>query len=319
MSLFKQPIPYKSDDFDMSKYMDLSNIKTITYDEIITDISNFKLSGIPIFDMFVMKNLGIFFHNKSCYDKWQICPNLIDEIYTQFNKQIPDCNIQYTDIEKHINKLRKDNADVQSIDTKMDIYMTDFLRSVYLQNNSVYWDGKTIKQNTENNEDNIETYFTSKSIVNKIMKQIKLNYDCEWNNLEKQYENICELLYNNFKDIEDDPKYMASAMLLEKINNDACKYIDTIRMNIVEEIKSEYQKHVVLKSISELNDFQHILNKLKNKFSNEVEKVYEKVLIENKINENIQKFMLELFVIEKSMHQFSLSLDLTELTLSQLK
>jgi hypothetical protein len=308
MSLFDQPIPFNPNEFDISKYMDLNKINTITYDEILQDVNKFKLSGIPLIDIICVKHFGDFLNNKFCCDKWQICPDIISQIYTEFNKQLPECNIQYTDIERHINKLRKDNADVQSIDVKMEIYMTDYLRSLY-------WTDKSNKQN----EDKIKKYFQSKCIVNDIMKQIKLQYESDWNEIEQQFEDIQELLSKSLDETEDDPKYIAAECLLEKINNDACKYIDPIRHSIVEEIKLEYQNHIIIKSFSQFNEFQTIFNKLKNKFSNEVEKVYEKVLINNKIDKHIQQYMLELFVIEKSMHAFNLSLDLTELTMSQLK
>ena len=304
MSLFEQPIPFNPDEFDIKKYMDLNNINTITYEEILEDVNKFKLSGSPLIDMICVKNFGVFLNNKFCCDKWQICPNIIAQIYTEFNKQLPDCNIQYTDIEKHINKLRKDNADVQSIDVKMEIYMTDYLRSLY-------WTEKS-------NEDKIKKYFVSKGIVNNIMKQIKLQYECDWNEIEQQFEDIQELLSTSFDEIEEDPKYNAAECLLEKINNDACKYIDPIRDSIVEKIKSAYQSHIIIKSISEFNEFNKVYKEYQKEFSDKVEKVYQQVLIDNKINKNIQQYMLELFVIEKSMHTFNLSLDLTELTLSQL-
>jgi hypothetical protein len=301
MSLFEQPIPFNPDEFDIKKYMDLNNIKTITYDEILQDVNKFKLSGVPLIDMICVKHFGDFLNNKFCCDKWQICPNIILQIYTELNDKLPECNIQFKDIELYINKLRKDNADVQSIDVKIEIYMTDYLRSLY-------WTDKS-------NEDKIKKYFVSKGIVNNIMKQIKLQYECDWNEIEQQFEDIQDILSKNFDETEEDPKYIAAESLLEKINNDACKYIDPIRNNIVDKIKSEYQKNVIIKSISEFNNFQTIFNKLKNKFSDEVEKVYQKVLIDNKIDKHIQSYILEMFVLEKSMHAFNLSLDLTELTL----
>jgi hypothetical protein len=305
MSLFEQPISFNPEEFDISKYMDLNKINTITYDEIIQDVNKFKLSGIPLIDIICVKHFGEFLNNKFCCDKWQICPDIILQIYTELNDKLPDCNIQFKDIEKHINKLRKDNADVQTIDVKMEIYMTDYLRSLY-------WTDKS-------NENKIKQYFVSKGIVNNIMKQIKLQYECGWNEIEQQFEDIQELLSKSFDEIEEDPKYIAAECLLEKINNDACKYIDPIRDNIVEKIKSAYQKNVIIKSISEFNEFNKLYKEYQKEFSDEVEKVYKQVLIDNKIDKNIQQYMLELFVIEKSMHAFNLSFDLTELTLSQLK
>jgi hypothetical protein len=309
MSLFEQTISFNPNEFDISKYMDLNIIKTITYEELVEDVSKFKLSGIPLLDMISVKKLGTFLDNKFCYDKWQICPDIILEIFTVLNQKLPDCNIQYNDIEKYINKLRKDNADVQSIDVKMEIYMTDFLRSIY-------WDKNSIKQN---NQENIDIYFASKKIIYEIMKEIKLQYEYKWNEIDQQFKSIQDLLSTTFEDIEDDPKYIVAACLLEKINNDANKFIDPIRSIFAEQIKSEYQKYVNLKSISKLNDFQIFFNELKNKFSDEIEKVYQQVFIDNIKDKTIHKHILEFFVIEKSMHQFNLSLDLTELLLSQLK
>lgn len=305
MSLFDQSIPFNPEEFNIQKYMNNDKIKTITYDEILQDVSKFKLSGIPLIDTICVKNFGTFLNNKFCCDKWQICPDIILEIYTELNDKLPECNIQFKDIELYINKLRKDNADVQTIDVKIEIYMTDYLRSIYWKDDS--------------NKENINMYFSSKNIVNNIMKQIKLKYDCEWNEIEQQFEDIQELLSTSFDETDDDPKYIAAECLLEKINNDACKYINPIRTKIVEKIKLEYQKNVIIKSIKEFNEFQTIYYKLKKEFSDEVEKVYQKVLIDNKIDKNIQQYILELFVIEKKMHEFNLSLDLTELTLSQLE
>ncbi len=305
MSLFEQSIHINSEEFDIKKYMNKDNIKTITYEEILQDIQKFKLNGIPLIDMIYVKNLGDFLNNKFNYDKWKACPNLAEQIYTEFNKQLPFCNIQYNHIEKHINKLRNNNDDPQSIDVKMEIYMTDYLRSIY-------WKDKS-------NEENIKNYFTSQKIVNDVMKQIKLQYECGWNEIEQQSEHIENILSENFEEIEEDQRYIASEMLLEKINNDACKYIKPIRENTVEKIKSEYLKYSLLNSILKMNEFNKVYEELKNEFKEQVEKVYQKVLLESKIDKNIQKYILELFILEKSMHMFNLSLDLTELTLSQLK
>lgn len=305
MSLFEQSIPINSEEFDIKKYMNQDNIKNITYDEILQDVNKFKLSGVPLIDMICVKNFGDFLNKKFNGEKWDICPNLIQEIYTELNTKLPSCNIEYINIEQYINKLRKNSDDPEGIDSKIDKYMTDYLRSRY-------WLDKS-------NQENIEIYFMSKGIVNNIMKEIKDKYICEWNEIEQKSEHIQNILSEKFDNIEEDERYIVSEMLLEKINNDACKYINPIRENTVEKIKSEYQKYVVLDSVHKLHYFNKDYNKLQNEFKQEIEKVYEKVLVENKIDKHIMPQMLELFVLERSMHMFSLSLDLTELTLSQLK
>ncbi len=305
MSLFEQSIPVNSEEFDIQKYMNPDNIKTTTYEEILQDIQKFKLTGVPIVDMILVKNLGDFLNKKFNYDKWKVCPNLIDEIYTNMHQKLENCTIEYNHIEKYITKLRNEYYDVQSIDFKIDTYMTDYLRSIY-------WVDKS-------NEENIQKYFTNKQIVQEIMKEIKFKYECAWNEIEEQSEHIEKILSNNFEEIEEDQRYIASEMLLEKINNDACKYIKSIREHIVEKIKSEYKNYVILNPNANLNEFDKIYKELQNEFKEQVEKVYKKVLLDNKIDKNIQQHILELFIVEKSMHMFNMSLDLTELTLSQLK
>jgi hypothetical protein len=304
MSLFEQSITINPEEFDIQKYMNDDNIKTITYEQILQDVYKFKLTGIPYIDIMCVKNLGDFIHKKFNNDKWEICPNLIDEIYTEFKKNLLDCDIQYTNIEQHISKLRKNYEDPESINVKMEMYMTDYLRSIY-------WKDKS-------NEENIEKYFSNKKIINNIMKQIKFKYESEWDEYNQKSEHIKTVLSKNFEESEDDPKYIESEMLFEKINNDACKYIKPIHEHTVEKIKSEYQNYVVLNPNTNLNEFDKIHKELKNEFKEEVEKVYKQVLLDNKIDKNIQSHILELFVIEKSMHMFNLSFDLTELTLSQL-
>jgi hypothetical protein len=134
--------------------------------------------------------------------------------------------------------------------------------------------------------------------------------------IQEQSEHIETVLEEIFEEIEEDQRYISSEMLLEKINNDACKYIKPIRGHIVEKIKSEYQNYVIVNPNANLYEFDKMHKELKNEFKEQVEKVYKKVLLDNKIDKNIQQHILELFVVEKSMHMFNMSLDLTELTLS---
>ncbi len=305
MSLFEQSIPINCEEFNIQKYMNPDNIKTSTYEDILQDIQKFKLSGVPILDMILVKNLGDFLNKKFNYDKWKVCPNLIDEIYTNLHQKLENCTIEYNHIEKYITKLRNEYYDVQSIDFKIETYMTDYLRSIY-------WIDKS-------KEENVQKYFTNKQIVQEIMKEIKFKYECAWNEIYEQSEHIEKILSENFEEIEEDQLYIASEMLLEKINNDACKYIKPIREHIVEKIKLEYQNYVILNPNANLNKFDKIYKELQNEFKEQIEKVYKKVLLDNQIDKNIQQHILELFVVEKSMHMFNMSLDLTELTLSQLK
>ncbi len=305
MSLFEQSIPVNSEEFDIQKYMNHDNIKTTTYEDILQDIKKFKLSGVPIVDMILVKNLGDFLNKKFNYDKWKVCPDLIKEIYTNLHQKLEGCTIEYNHIENYITKLRNKYYDIQSIDVKIETYMTDYLRSIY-------WVDKS-------NEENVKIYFANQQIVQSIMKEIKSKYECAWNEIQEQSEHIETVLEEIFEEIEEDEKYIASELLLEKINNDACKYIKPIREHIVEKIKSEYQNYVMVNPNANLYEFDKMHKELKNEFKEQIEKVYKKVLLDNKIDKNIQQHVLELFVVEKSMHMFNMSLDLTELTLSQFK
>ena len=308
MSLFDQTPPINKEDFDILKYMDLNNISNITYEELCKDCNNFKLSGTPLIDMICIKHLGNFIDTKFSNEKWLICPNIIDDIYNALIQKLPNCHIKYNDIARCINKLRKDNTDPYSIDVNIESYMTDYLRYVY-------WQNEAIKQTDEN----INMYFSSKKIVNNTMKEIKNKYVCEWNEINQKIENIQHILFIIFDEAENNPDYIMASCLLDKINNDACKYINPIRINIIEQLKSEYKNNIILNTVSEFNNLEKVYNKLKKEFLQEIEKVYEKVLIDNKIDSSIQKHILEFFVIEKSMHEFNLSLDLIQLILSQFK
>jgi hypothetical protein len=199
------------------------------------------------------------------------------------HQKLENCTIEYNHIEKYITKLRNEYYDVQSIDFKIDTYMTDYLRSIY-------WVDKS-------NEENIQKYFTNKIIVEEIIKEIKFKYECGWNEIEQQSEHIQNILCKNFEEIEEDQQYISSEMLLEKINNDASKYINPIRAKTVEKIKLQYQNYVILNPNADLNEFDKIHKELKKEFEQEIEKVYKKVLVENKIDKNIQQHILELFIL----------------------
>jgi hypothetical protein len=242
----------------MNLYTKYSNSITISYNEILNDFSQIKPTFNPILDICTIKTLGSYITNKINYEQWQNCPNLIDELMIGMNLAISKCKKpSYT-----INEVSYQVSDI--IKASLDM----------------------------NNPLDVSKYFEMKTKYNEYLDQIKLKYTDGWDDIEKQYENITNILMENFSELENDLNFEATIEIIDSISNEASKKIE-----------------ILIKEAAILIKENGLTSQIKIDFDKCMDEIYEQVVASKKFDKVIHDIMIDMFGVEKAIHRMSLSLE----------
>lgn len=255
-----------------NKYSQNNSI-TISYDEILNDFSQIKPSFNPILDICTIKTLGSYITNKINYEQWQSCPNLANEL------AIYDMNLD--DIKIAISKYKKPSYTINQVS----YLVSDMIKANLDMNNPT-------KKKTEFSSLDVAKYFEIKSKYNEYFDQIKLKYTDCWTYIEKHYENIVDILMENFSELENNLYFQETVAIIESISNEAS-------------IKIE----VLIKQTAILIKENGLTLQIKIYFDKCMDEIYEKVVASKKFNIVIHDVMIDMFGVEKAIHRMSLSLE----------
>ena len=246
-----------------TKYSQNNSI-TIPYNEILDDFSQIKPSFNSILDICTIKTLGSYITNKINYEQWQSCPNLANEL------AIYDMNLDC-----------------------VKIAMSKYKKPSYTINEVFYLVSDMIKANLDmKNPNNIAKYFEMKSKYNEYFDQIKLKYTDCWTYIEKHYENIVDILMENFSELENNLYFQETVEIIESISNEASKKIEILI------------KHTAILIKDDL-----LTSQIKINFDKHMDEIYEEVVASKKFNIVIHNVMIDMFGVEKAIHRMSLSLE----------
>ena len=254
-----------------TKYSKTNSI-TISYDEILNDFCQIKPTFNPILDICTIKTFGSYITNKINYEQWQICPNLTDEI----------CMIHVDKIQDIVDIIKQGSSKNE--------------KPSYTINKVYYFVSDTIKADLTSKQKDLSSldvskYFEMKSKYNESLDQIKLKYTDCWNDIEKQYENIGNILIANFSELENDVNFETTIELIDSIGNEASKKID-----------------VLIKRTATLLKDTELTLQITNNFNKQMDEIYEQVVLSKKFDKVIHDIMIDMFGVEKEIHKMSLSL-----------
>ena len=257
-----------------TKYSQNTNI-TISYDEILNDFRQIKPTFNPILDICIIKKLGSYITDKIHYQQWQICPDLADEICMIHVDMIDIDNIMILDIIKNASSKHKPPS--------------------HTINQILYFVSDAIKANinTINSNITVSTYFDIKSKYNNSLDQIKIKYTDSWTDIEKQYENISNIIIENFSELENDVNFKVTTDLIDTIGHEANKKIELLIKQFAILIKENNQ----------------LISQIKIDFDKQMDEIYEQVVSSKKFDKVIHDIMIDMFGVEKEIHRMSLSLE----------
>jgi hypothetical protein len=255
-----------------NKYSQNQNM-CIPFNEIAYDFSQIKPTFNPILDICTIKLLGDYIYRMTNFQKWKLCPNLIDEILSYGE----DYNIK--------------NQEIINIITKS---INAYKAPSYTINDISYFVSDSIKNSLNlNNIDNVEKYFKLKSNYNNFLDKIKLKYKSEWLNIELQYENITNILLENYSELETNLNFQITTEIIDSIGYEAsCKVKQLIDTTAI-----------LLKNNNILS------SQIKIDFDKQLEQIYEQVISSKNFDKLIHDALLDMYGVEKAIHRMSLSLE----------
>ena len=249
----------------------------ILFSKLLQDITMIKPTFNPILDICMLKSIGGYITHLTNFQKWKICPNLIDEIISMNNTLFLDykLNNQYI-----IDLIKKASSLYES--------------PSYTVNKVFYFVSDSIKESLNlTNSDDVSKYFEMKSNYNDSLNQIKLLYQDEWDSIEKQYEQISEILLKNFSELENDINFKITTEIIDSIGNEISKQVEIL----IKQTAILLKENVKLKS------------EIKVDFDKKMDDIYEKVISSKNFDIIIHNALLDMYEVNKTMHRMALSLE----------
>ena len=247
--------------------------------ELLKDFSIIKPTFNPILDICILKTLGSYIYNITNIHKWQICPNLINEIIDTSHQY----NIQIQDIIDIINKGK-----------------SKYKKPEYTINKVYYFVSDCMKENlskTMSSEDDINKYFDTKNKYKDSLDMIKLNYTDKWKEIDVIYDTILDILCENFSELEHDMNFEVTTEIIESIGSEASKEVEKL-INLISQLLKN-KKINILSSTMEIY------------FDSMMDKIYEKVILSKNFDNYIYIILVDMYGVQKSIHRLSLSLEIS--------
>jgi hypothetical protein len=249
----------------------------IPFSILLQEISMIKPTFNPILDICTIKNIGGYITNLTNFQKWKLCPKLIDEIILMNNSLFLDYKIN----NQHITDLIKKASSL-------------YKSPSYTLNKVSYYVSDSIKESLNmESPDDVSKYFEMKSKYNDSFNQIKLMYKDEWDCIETQYEQISETLLENFSELENDINFEITTEIIDSIGNEISKEVEIL-------IK---QTAILIKENNTLK------SEIKVEFNKKMDQIYEKIISSKNFDQLIHDVLIDMYGVEKEIHRMSLSLE----------
>jgi len=145
------------------------------------------------------------------FQKWELCPNLTDEII-MFHDE--DFNIR--------------NQDIIDIIT---LAKNKYKQPSYTINEVSRFVSDNLKNRIANSID-VSKYFEMKTTYNNFLDKIKLKYQDSWDKIEKQYDSISDIMLENFSELENDLNFEKTIELIDSINDEASIQVERLLTQI---------------------------------------------------------------------------------------
>jgi len=195
-----------------------------------------------------------------------------------------------------INEYNINTQDIIDIITKG---ISKFEKPDYTINKVYYFVSDCIKESQLklkilNNEDNINKYFEMKDKYCKSIEMIKLKYMDKWKEIDTSQVSY-DTIYENFSELENDINFIATTEIIDSINNEASKEINTLINNISKLLRDE--------------KLDILSPQIKIYFDNMMDQIYEKVILSKNFDKYIHDIIVDMYGVQKSIHRMSLSLE----------
>lgn len=282
----------------LSKYtVDYNSIKNVSFDELKNDFIEIKPSNIPIYDILLIKYIGEYVNKFANYQKWLLYDRIDIDIIDLCKKNWSDIIIDYTEIIKIILNAKLDMKYIGNVKYQVLDYIDKAYKEQYM-----------ITDNNTINAAHLQMkYLNFRLEFNNSISEIFDKNSIETNEIELKIEEFMEEILENFKELEESDNFNITTDLLDRVENTI-----NIKVNkLINEQVEEY-KRLCMKQ-NEKNPF--ILNDIKQQvqknFVNLMDDIYKSEFTKNfnHLDEQIIQNLIELYSIEKKMHNFELTME----------
>lgn len=263
----------------------------ISLDEIKEDFMKLKPIYIPLYDIFTLNTLGTYINKFSAYVEWKHYENIDTMIIEMLRKEYQTLQINYEEITIQIKNSKENLEAIYKVEFKI----LDILDKQY---KSQYKINENFNQNTV-----IETmlYLEFRQNISSSMKQILEKYKAdvyEIEEIEEFKDNLIEMIYENFKQLESDEDFMISIKFIESVK-------DKINKKIENTIKEMFQFNKFDLNKFDLNEFNQ--EEVRDRFYCKLDKIYRDT-IEKEFNLFNQEFLdkiEQVFDVDKEINKIS--------------
>jgi hypothetical protein len=274
----------------LNKYNIESNY-IATFDEIINDFHLIEPTKIPIVDISIMTTISKYIYEFTNYHKWNICPNLEDEIIfmiTRLLDEFKDININIDNLKLIFGKYKNKKNYPTTYSIEKDLL--DYI------------------------EENNKHHITLNDLLNlrkKFRDEYKLTlnkYNIDFNEVEIKIDNIVKILSNKFETLEGLPEFEDSITMLENVNIKVSKNMEKLISFTNEEIKKVKENFKFMNDCNSIILFEELKKEIMNNFDKQMDLCFENEIKSLNFNDSINNMLFELYDIEKAMYRCSISL-----------
>jgi hypothetical protein len=271
----------------------------LSIEEITEDFKIIRPSSIPILDISLVTMLGKYMNKYENFNKWEVSPHFLEEIISSIKMKYPNLT---ESIESNIERFTTETTEAKKKFEGPDSFKyEERILNIVIE---LYKDNMTNFDKFD--QRCVMDLITFKYEIIKLIKDCTLIYEIKWNEIDVYLETIEDILMENFTELESDPSFQDTIIMIEKIGDAAEKDIKTLITYTGELLQSVKEMCNSKNTIDDIYMYEDVKKSIKEKFNKQIDKIYYQKVMLQKFSPEISKALLEMFEVEKSMHRIAL-------------
>ncbi len=288
----------------VTKYINNSpSTMKLSTKEILDDFKKIKPINIAILDISLTYMLGKYMYNYSICNKWEVSPNLLQDILLSVKTKFPNMT---KSIDEKIEIFEDEIKEAKIFFEAPDSYKFEKrLENIFLE---IYKDNKDNNVKFEKYDlECCRNLLGFKYEINKLIKDCISTYTSEWGSVDIFIKELEQIIMINFEEIESNNAFQDTLSLIETINEKAEKRINVLIINTVELMKSTKLLTKDLNKLESIYIYGELKKHIIKNFNKEMEKIYYEEILSHSFSSEVSMALLEMYEVDKSMHRLALT------------
>jgi hypothetical protein len=266
----------------------------LSFDEMKSDFSMVKPSGVPIADIALIRFIGDYIINTMVQHQWDASPYIINHMHFMVKVNFPNLYFSMADFGSAIMSHRNKNKSPTMIDMMVLDFVDPYLKDFH------NFDGAITDSS------NSQSYFKDRMTLRTKTKEITDKYDMVWEEIEKKFDELEEVLTSSFEDIENDPVYQAAFEIIDEITDSASAKVESL----IDYYTTMMHEHG--------GNFEEHKKKVTHAFEIAMNKVYHDLIVVKNFDNTTYKTISSLYDAEKKKYMMFLSLNFVTIAIKQM-